>query len=117
MSASSEKISHIPPRISRIIRQFVKDSKQVLKENIIAEYLFGSYATDTYTTLSDIDILIVVNNFTPEVRRQMSGLASEYALQYDLYISPIIKDYQVWNKNKQYHTLFYQEVTQHGIIL
>jgi predicted nucleotidyltransferase len=117
MPDSSEKISHIPPHISRIIQQFVKDTKQILKENVIAEYLFGSYATNTYTTLSDIDILIVVNNFTPEIRRHMSGLASEYALEYDVYISPIIKDCQVWNKNKQYHTLFYQEVTQHGIIL
>jgi predicted nucleotidyltransferase len=116
---SSEKISapHIPPHILRIIQQFVKDSKQILQENVIAEYLFGSYATDTYSPLSDIDILIIVNTFTPEIRRQMSGLASEYSLEYDVYISPIIKDYQVWNKNKQYNTLFYQEVTQNGIRL
>jgi predicted nucleotidyltransferase len=95
----------------------VKESKQILQENVIAEYLFGSYATDTYSPLSDIDILIIVNTFTPEIRRQMSGLASEYSLEYDVYISPIIKDNQVWNKNKEYHTLFYQEVTQHGIRL
>lgn len=130
MPVSSERISakskgqsprktlpHIPSHISRIIQRFVKDSKQILQENVIAEYLFGSYATNTYTPVSDIDILIVVNTFTPEIRRQMSGLASEYSLEYDVYISPIIKDSQVWNKNKHYHTLFYQEVTHHGILL
>ena len=130
MPVSSEKISsgskgrslrktlpHIPPHILRIIQRFVKDTKQMLKENVLAEYIFGSYATNKYTPLSDIDILIVVNTFTPEIRRQISGLASEYSLEYDVYISPIIKDCQVWNKNKQYHTLFYQEVTQHGILL
>lgn len=130
MPGSSERISaktrggslrkiapHIPLHILRIIRRFARDTKHILQENVIAEYLFGSYATNTYTMLSDIDILIVVNSFTPEIRRQMSGLASEYSLEYDVYISPIIKDYQVWNKNKQYHTLFYQEVTQHGILL
>lgn len=127
---SSEKISarsrdrslrkiapHIPPHILRVIQRFAGDSKHILKKNLIAEYLFGSYATNTYTPVSDIDILIVVNRFTPEIRRQMSGLASEYSLEYDVYISPIIKDNQVWNKNKQYQTLFYQEVTQHGIQL
>lgn len=111
------KIPYIPPHISRIIKRFVKDTKQILQENVIAEYLFGSYATNSYTPRSDIDILIVVNTFTPEIRRQMSGLASEYSLEYDIYISPIIKDFQVWNKNMQFHTLFYQEVTQHGIPL
>jgi predicted nucleotidyltransferase len=108
---------HIPLHILRIIQRFARDTKHILQENVIAEYLFGSYATNTYTPLSDIDILIVVNRFTPEIRREMSGLASEYSLEYDVYISPIIKDYQVWNKNKLYHTLFYQEVTQHGIRL
>jgi predicted nucleotidyltransferase len=108
---------HIPPHILKIIQRFARDTKHILQENVIAEYLFGSYATNTYTPLSDIDILIVVNRFTPEIRREMSGLASEYSLEYDVYISPIIKDYQVWNKNKQYHTLFYQEVTRHGIRL
>ena len=130
ISGSNERISagtrdrslrkrapHIPPHILKIIHQFARDTKDILQENVIAEYLFGSYAANTYTPVSDIDILIVVNSFTPEIRRQMSGLASEYSLEYDVYISPIIKDYQVWNKNKQYHTLFYQEVTQHGIRL
>jgi len=112
-----KKAPHIPLQISRIIRRFAKDTKQVLQENVIAEYLFGSYATNTYTSFSDIDILIIVNTFTPEIRRQMSGLASEYSLEYDVYISPIIKDLQVWNKNKQYQTLFYQEVTQSGVQL
>ncbi len=109
--------SHIPSDISRIIRQFAVDSKQILQENVIAEYLFGSYATNTFRPLSDIDILILVDAFTPEIRRQMSGLASDYSLQFGVCISPIIKDSKVWNKNMQFHTLFYQEVTQHGIQL
>lgn len=110
-------VPHIPPHVFRIIQRFVKDSKQILQENVVAEYLFGSYATNTYTPVSDIDILFVVKTFTREIRRQMSGLASEYSLEYDVYISPIIKDCQVWDKNKRYQTLFYQEVTQHGIQL
>jgi len=116
-SSLRKRVPHIPPHISRIIKRFVKDTKQILQENVIAEYLFGSYATNTYTPGSDIDILIVVNTFTPEIRQQMSGLASEYSLEYDVYISPILKDSQVWNKNMQFHTLFYQEVAQHGIPL
>lgn len=112
-----KKVPHIPPHISAIIQRFVNDANRILQDNVVAEYLFGSYSTNTYTPLSDIDILIIVNTFTPEIRRQMSGLASEYSLEYDVFISPIIKNFEVWNKNKRFQTLFYQEVTQHGIRL
>jgi hypothetical protein len=110
-------ISHIPDDLSRIIQQFADDSKQLLRGHVIGEYLFGSYATNKYSPLSDIDILIIVDKLTPELRWQMSGLASDYSLEYDIYISPIIKDEQVWINNRKYNTLFYQEVVQHGIPL
>ncbi len=107
----------IPDHIASIIQQFAQDAKTLLRENLLAEYLFGSYAKNTYTSLSDIDILFLVKTLTPETRRQLSGLASEYSLEYDVYISPIIKDRQVWGKNQQYRTLFFQEVTQYGVAL
>ena len=109
--------SSIPSRVSRIIQQFAQESKSLLRSNIYAEYLFGSYATNTHTTLSDIDILILIDAFTPEIRQKMSGLASDYSLEYGVYISPIIKDQDVWEKNKQHHTLFYQDVVRNGILL
>ncbi len=107
----------IPEHVVSIIQQFAQDAKTLLRENLIAEYLFGSYAKNTYTALSDIDILFLVKTLTPETRRQLSGLASEYSLEYDVYISPIIKDQQVWGKNQRYQTLFFQEVTQYGVAL
>ena len=105
----------IPAHIVSIIRQFARDAKLLLHDNLVAEYLFGSYAKETSTPLSDIDILFLVQTFTPELRQILSGLASEYSLKYDVYISPVIKDRQVWQQNKRYNTLFYQEVTQYGI--
>ncbi len=80
----------IDPQVAEIIQQFATDAKNLLKEQVIAEYLFGSYATNTQTSLSDIDILILVNQYTPELQWQMSGLASDYSLEYDLCFSPIL---------------------------
>lgn len=109
--------SSIPPKVVHIIHRFANESKQILKDNIIEEYLFGSYTTNTYTPHSDIDILILVNTLTPQVRRQISGLASDYMLEYDVFISPIIKEHQIWDKNKIYNSLLYQHVIQYGIQL
>ena len=109
--------SHIKPHLSQIIRNFVQDTKRLLKDNIVAEYLFGSYATHNETSLSDIDILIIVKHSTPELQWQMGGLASDYSLKYDVCVSPIMQELQVWEKNQHYQTLFYQEITEHGIEL
>ena len=114
---SMDKLENIEPRKSRIIRNFARDAKHLLKKNVIAEYLFGSYATNEQTSLSDIDILIIVKGYTPELQWEMSGLASEYSLKYDVCISPVLQDIRVWEKNRRYHTLFYQEVSEHGIRL
>lgn len=115
--ASPQIPTHIQPHIAQMIRRFANDTKQLLHENMIAEYLFGSYATHTETPLSDIDILIIVKDVTPELQWQMGGLASDYSLQYDQCISPLLQDIQVWEKNQHYQTLFYQEVMQHGVRL
>jgi len=103
--------------ISQIIRNFADESKGILHDNVIEEYLFGSYATKTQTSVSDIDILIVVKDFKPDMQSQLSELAFEYALKYDVCISPILKDIKIWEKNKYFHTLFWQEVERYGIKL
>lgn len=117
MTETQHHLHALDPDVAHIIRKFAAESKQLLHDQVIAEYLFGSYATNTHTTWSDIDILIIVNTSTVDLQWQMSGLASEYSLEYDLCFSPILQDVEVWKKNRQAHTLFYQEVTEHGIRL
>ena len=117
MVSTSSLPPSITPAIGHVITQFASDTKQLLQENIWAEYLFGSYATNRQTPGSDIDILIIVKHLTPYLQRQVSGLASDYSLEYNMYISPIVQDIAVWKKNQYYHTLFYQDVVQQGIRL
>jgi hypothetical protein len=51
------------------------------------------------------------------MQSQLSGMASEYALEHDLCISPILTDLAAWEKNKRFNTLFYQEIERTGIRL
>ena len=105
------------PQIPNIIQEFVNDTKQLLKDNLIKEYLFGSYARNEQSELSDIDILIIVKEFNTILRREISSLSSNYSLDKGVVISPIIKDINIWEKNKKYNTLFYSEISKYGIEL
>ncbi len=104
-------------QISNIIKNFVNDTKKILKDNLIAEYLFGSYSRNEQTELSDIDILNIVKQFNSQVRSEISALSSDYSLEKEIIISPIIKSISVWEKNKKYNTLFYTEIERDGIKL
>lgn len=103
--------------ISKVVKDFANDTKKILKDNLLAEYIFGSYTRNEQTDISDIDILIIVKQFSPKIRREISSLSSDYSLKRDAIISPIIKDINVWRKNQKYNTLFYTEIERDGIKL
>ena len=105
------------PNISTTIKNFVKESRELLQDNLIAEYLFGSYAKKEQTEVSDIDILLIVKKMNSQIRREISSLASNYSLEDGIIISPIIKDINIWEKNKRYNTLFFSEIERYGIKL
>lgn len=104
-------------QILNIIQDFVNDSKKILKDNLLEQYLFGSYAKNEQNEWSDIDILLIVKYFNPEIRRKISALSSDYSLNTNVIISPVIKDIDVWRKNEKYNTLFYNEIKRYGIRL
>lgn len=104
-------------KIIEIIQNFSLDTQKLLKDNLIAEYLFGSIARSENNHYSDIDILIIVKHFDFELRQKLSSLSSDYSLNHNLCFSPILKDLDSWEKNKKHHTLFYQEVQRDGIRL
>ena len=105
------------PQISNILENFVNDTRKLLKDNLVVEYLFGSYAKNKQNALSDIDILIIVKEFNSQIRKEISSLSSNYSLEKGVIISPIIKDIHIWRKNKKYYTLFYKEIKKYGIKL
>lgn len=103
--------------ISKIIEEFVEDTKKILKENLIEGYLFGSYAKEEQGEFSDIDILIIVKELNSQLRKEISSLSSLYSLNKDVLISPVLKDRAIWEKNKKYGTLFFREIEKYGIAL
>lgn len=102
-------------QISVIVKEYVDELKELLKDNIVEVYLFGSYAKNTHQEFSDVDLLVVVKKINLQLKKEISALSSQYSLNKDVVISPVIKEQEIWEKNKKYNTLFYNEVTKYGI--
>jgi len=103
--------------VEKIIKNFSDETKEILSDNLVAEYLFGSMARNEADEFSDIDILIIVKQFDYQIRKELSRLSSEYSISHGVCISPIIKDLKIWEQNEFYKTLFYREIQRDGVRL
>jgi predicted nucleotidyltransferase len=99
----------------KIVKSFSEDAREILKENLVSGYLFGSVARNDASEFSDIDILFIVQHFNYQIRKELSRLASDYSIEYGVCISPVAKDLKIWEKNKVHNTLFFQEIQRDGV--
>jgi len=104
-------------KAEKIANNFYRNVSQILKNELIKGYLFGSYARGSETEESDLDILLIVNNYNWRIADKIADLTSEYSLKDDILISAIINDIKLWNKNKKHNTLFYKNIMSEGIPL
>ncbi|NOX89823.1 MAG: nucleotidyltransferase domain-containing protein [Calditrichaeota bacterium] len=102
-------------RIEEILRNFSIDVKKELNDNLVAQYLFGSYLRGQENEFSDIDILVIVKKAGFSIREKLSELAADYSIKYGITISPVLKSIDVWEKNERYQTLFFREITHNGV--
>lgn len=100
-----------------IVNNFSNEIRHLLKKNLVKEYLFGSSIKVGQKDFSDIDILIIVKKYHPDLREKISDISSKYSLEKGVIFSPIIKQLEIWEKNKRYNTLFYNEIANFGIEL
>jgi len=105
------------PTVENIIKNFSDETKVILRDNLVAEYLFGSVARNEAEEDSDIDILIIVKHFDYQLRKELSKLSSKYSISHGVCISPTIKDKKIWEQNEFYQTLFYQEIQRDSVRL
>lgn len=83
------------------VREFVREIKKALGENLIVAKLFGSKVRDDFSSDSDIDLLLVVKNKTPEIRETVFTVLFEIDPYYQLKISPVIYSVLEYKRNEE----------------
>ena len=101
-----------------ILDEIAATAKEIFGEKLDSVILYGSYARGDYTPESDVDIMILVREITPEklwkYKEPIVQKESELGIQYDLLISVTIKDIETFNKHLDVLP-FYQNVMREGI--
>ena len=87
------------------------------KYNLIQIKLFGSKGKGNFSTDSDIDLLIVLDNYDWNKEFEIYEICFEIGLEYDVLLSPVIFSQKELDDNLIKITPFYKVITKEGILL
>ncbi len=118
MSMEQEnRLDHLTDKERRVVMEFVERVRQRFDGQLISAVLFGSRARGEAESDSDMDVLVVMSNADPEVRKEIRYLAVEVWLEHDIYLSTRVWSWAHWRRVEELQTLLYRNIHRDGINL
>ncbi len=103
-------------QLDNISRQIVQSYRSVYGDNIVAIYLYGSYAREDYDNESDIDITAIVKGNRIDLQNQLKriwDISADIGLENDVVVSPTVIPFDEYEEYKQ--TLpYYMNIWKEG---
>ncbi len=99
------------------IKAFLNQLLASCKTKIIKVYLFGSQARGEMQKDSDIDILVIAAQSDWHLKHQISHIAADIGLEYDVLIDSHIVQESRWQEIGEAGYRFYKNVMDEGILL
>ncbi len=108
--------------IKNILEEYVNGLLTRIGQNLKQVILYGSYARGEQNQngeISDIDIMILVD-LNPEEIKELEKQIIEYSydldLQYNILLSPMIENIEVYNQRSKY-IAFYKNIKNEGVLI
>ena len=100
-----------------VLGELVEGILSILESQVIRIVLYGSVARGTNTAESDVHIALLLNgNLSRETEDKLSDLIVDLNLKYDIVLSVIDIDYEMFKKWEKV-TPFYKNVNEEGVVL
>ena len=90
----------VPPQIRKLMKELKKGLQQIYGDKLKAVYLYGSYARGDYRQGSDVDVMIILNDYRDYWKEYMrsSDYVSDISLKYDVTVSYILIKELQWKE-------------------
>lgn len=114
---NEQAVACLETRERQAIEIFLDRLRECLPGSILQAVLFGSKARGDSHPRSDIDILIIVREENWPLRREISTIAADVSLEYDVLIGPRVIGRERWERMKQRGFGLYRNIVAEGIPL
>jgi uncharacterized protein len=104
----------VPARIRQLMKELRVGLSRIYGDGLKVIYLYGSYARGEAQPDSDIDVMIVLNNYESYGREidRTGELVSELSLKYGISISRVMMKEMQW---KNSDTPLLRNIRAHGV--
>ena len=103
-------------QIDNISQQISQSYRSVYGDNIVAIYLYGSYARGNYDEESDVDIAAIIRGNRIDLQRKLKQIwdvSADIGLKNDVIVSPTVIPFDEYEEYK--HTLpYYMNIQTEG---
>jgi predicted nucleotidyltransferase len=102
--------------IKEILDNLIPELKKIFDGVLDSIILYGSVAKQTQTDESDVDIALIVKDYTDEMYNSMIDVTVDLELEYGKVLSVLLIDYDNF---KEWENVlpFYKNVKREGIVL
>ena len=88
-------------RMEKALNEFIEKLRDKLRDNLVSVVLFGSCAREDWDESSDLDLLIIVEEYD-EIERILIDTCVRIVMDYGVSIAPVIWDVEDLNANIKY---------------
>ena len=112
-----DRLGNLTDDERRAATEFVDKLHQQFDGQVVSVLLFGSRARGEAEPDSDMDLLVVMSDASPQVRKAVRYLAVEVWLEHGIYLSTRVWSRAHWRRLEGLQTLLYRNICRDGIVL
>jgi predicted nucleotidyltransferase len=115
MNGSS--LTHLAPNEQAAIRRYIAGIRERFPEDVLSVTLFGSKARGDASAESDIDLLVLVDEESREIRSELWRIASDVSLEHNVVLSVRVFARSRWAETRRIRLPLYRAIVADGIPL
>ncbi len=112
-----QSLPHLAPNEQAAIRRYIAGIRERFPEGVLSVTLFGSKARGDASAESDIDLLVLVDEESREIRSELWRIASDVSLEHNVVLSVRVFAQSRWAETRRIRLPLYRAIVADGIPL
>ena len=110
-------LTHLAPNEQAAIRRYITGIRERFPEDVLSVTMFGSKARGDASAESDIDLLVLVDEESREIRSELWRIASDVSLEHNVVLSVRVFARSRWAETRRIRLPLYRAIVADGIPL